>query len=57
MWKEEPVSFVNIQEKYLELMSDTRYGLPSFPFKVFQAPTFTAFIQSITKPKEKTPAN
>lgn len=35
------------------ILSDTRYGLPSFPFKVFQAPTFTAFVQSITKPKEK----
>ncbi|MGX7835571.1 hypothetical protein ACWKSR_10515, partial [Campylobacter fetus subsp. venerealis] len=35
------------------ILSDTRYGLPSFPFKVFQAPTFTAFIRSITKPKEK----
>ncbi|WJM62879.1 hypothetical protein QTN46_04380 [Bacillus amyloliquefaciens] len=33
------------------ILSDTRYGLPSFPFKVFQAPTFTAFIQSITKPQ------
>ncbi|MED4787472.1 hypothetical protein P9429_11310 [Bacillus atrophaeus] len=33
------------------ILSDTRYGIGEYPFKVFQAPTFTDFLRSLKKPQ------